>query len=105
MDHDDRNGHTAYNFFYCGAMISSLAKVTGLQCHLLLEKMDDRRCREKKHDSGIRKYIQCDRSDDIRRTTCFFEYWKFIALGIGQENGFCGLPIWNCDAIARMCQP
>ena len=38
MNHDDRNGHFAHNFLHCEAMISSFAKVTGLQSRLLLEK-------------------------------------------------------------------
>ena len=35
--HDDRNGHLACDFFHCEEMISSLAKVVGLQS---VEKCD-----------------------------------------------------------------
>ena len=31
MVHHDRNGHNIYDIFHCGATISSLAKVVGLQ--------------------------------------------------------------------------
>ena len=82
IDHDDRNVYIVYNFIHGDDMISSLAKVTGLQSHLLLEKTGAKNVRKKIHDSGVRKYIQCDRSVDIRRITCYFEYWRPTALGI-----------------------
>ena len=45
MNHDDRNGH----FLQCEAMISSFAKVTGLQSRLLLEKTEVQKCLDTKN--------------------------------------------------------
>ena len=44
MDRDGRNLHIARSFFHCYTMISSLAKVMGLQSTLLLEKTEDQKC-------------------------------------------------------------
>ena len=49
MNHDDRNGHFACNFFHCEAMISSFAKVTGPQSRLILEKTEDQKCLDSKN--------------------------------------------------------
>ena len=49
MNHDDRNGHIARYFFHCHAIISSFAKVMGLQSRLILEKTRDRKCYDTKN--------------------------------------------------------
>ena len=49
LNHDDRNGHFACNFFHCEAIISSFTKVTGLQSRLILEKTEDQKCLDTKN--------------------------------------------------------
>ena len=47
--HNDCNGHITRYFFHCHAMISKLAKVTGPQSRLLLEKTQDQKCYDTKN--------------------------------------------------------
>ena len=47
--HDDRNGRIISYIFHCHVMISSFAKVTGLQSRLILEKKCDSKCFDTKN--------------------------------------------------------
>ena len=63
--HDDRNGHITSNFYSFDAMISSLAKVMGLQSR---QKKGPKFVLQE-HSSRHGKVIQHDRNDNISHTT------------------------------------
>ena len=64
--HNNRNGHFACYFFYSGAMISSLAKVVGLQSR---QNQDPKFQLLKDRNSRHRKLVPHDRRDNISHTT------------------------------------
>ena len=77
--HDDCNGHFTRDIFHCGAMISSLAKVVGLQsekCYFGLRGM-------KNIVSSVDKTFNMTAVIILVIFTYYFYYWKSIAHVVG----------------------
>ena len=69
------------HFSHFDAMISSLAKVMGLQSR---QKQGPKTASLQEHTSRHGKVIQHDRSDNVSHTTYYFYVWKSVAPVLGK---------------------
>ena len=94
IDNDDRNGHIASNFFHFYTMVSSLAKVTGLQSHLLLEKTENQKCYDTKYKVlGLENAFATTTMIILVIPLIIFNIGSLLLILVANKLFFCGLPI------------